>query len=80
MLAIAVADSKATADAFKEKFKMPFPIFPDEKMKIHTLLKQPVVPSTVLTTTSGKVLLNHNGLIKDFDAFAKKIMDIHEKQ
>jgi hypothetical protein len=80
VLAIAVADNKKRADDFKAKFKMPFPIFPDEKGGIYFALKQPIIPSTLLITTGGKVLMNHNGLIEDFDEMLKKIREIHKKQ
>lgn len=80
VLVIAVADNKMQVDDFKAKFKVPFPIFPDEKKEIYSALKQPVVPSTMLTTTLGKVLMNHNGLIKDFDGMVKKIQEIYQKQ
>jgi hypothetical protein len=80
VLAIAVADSKKRADDFKANFKMPFPIFPDEKGEIYFALNQPVIPSALLTTTGGKVLMNHNGLIQDFDGMVKRIMEIHKSQ
>jgi hypothetical protein len=80
VLAIAVADNKKRADDFKAEFKMPYPIFPDEKGEIYFALKQPVIPSLLLTTTDGKVLLNHNGLFEDLDGMLKKIREIHEKQ
>jgi peroxiredoxin len=80
VLVISVADNKTRADDFKAKFKLLFPIFPDEKGEIYLALNQPVIPSTVLITTGGKVLMNHNGLIKDFDALVEKIREIHKEQ
>jgi peroxiredoxin len=80
VLIISVADNKKRADDFKAKFKLSFPIFPDEKGEIYFVLKQPVIPSILLTTTGGKVLMNHNGLIEDFDGMVKKIREIHKKQ
>jgi hypothetical protein len=80
LLTISVADNKVRADDFKARFKLPFPIFPDEKGEIYFILKEPVIPSILLTTTSGKVLMNHNGLIEDFDEMVKNIRQIHKKQ
>jgi peroxiredoxin len=80
VLTISVADDKKRADDFKERFKLPFPIFPDEKGDIYFALKQPVIPSIMLTTTGGKVLMNHNGLIEDFDGMVKTIKEIHKNQ
>jgi hypothetical protein len=80
LLTISVADNKERADDFKAKFKLLFPIFPDEKGEIYLPLKQPVIPSLLLTTTGGKVLMNHDGLIDDFDGMVKKIREIYKKQ
>jgi peroxiredoxin len=80
VLGIAVADNQTRADDFKARLKIPFPIFPDEKGEIYLALKQPVIPSTLLTTTAGKVLMNHNGLIEDFDGLMEKIRQIHKEQ
>jgi peroxiredoxin len=80
VLTISVADNKVRADDFKAKFKLPFPILPDEKGEIYFALKQPVIPSILMTTTGGKVLMNHNGLIDNFDGMVKNIREIHKKQ
>jgi hypothetical protein len=79
VLIISVADDKTRSDDFKAKFKLPIPIFPDEKGEIYFKLNQPVIPSLLLITTGGKVLMSHNGLI-DFDETAKKIREIQQKQ
>jgi peroxiredoxin len=80
VLVISVADNKTRADDFKAKFKLLFPIFPDEKGEIYLTLNQPVIPSTMLITTGGKVLMNHNGLIENFDELLGKIKQILKKQ
>jgi hypothetical protein len=80
VLIISVADNKERADDFKARFKLLFPIFPDEKGEIYFILKQPVIPSLMLITTGGKVLMNHNGLLDDFDGMVKKIREIHKEQ
>jgi hypothetical protein len=80
LLGIAVADNQSRADDYKSQLKVPFPIFPDEKGEIYMALNQPVIPSTLLTTTSGKVLMNHNGEIKNFDELMGKIKEILKEQ
>jgi hypothetical protein len=80
VMVISVADNKARADDFKAKFKLLFPVFPDEKGEIYFILKQPVIPSMLLITTGGKVLMNHDGLLDDFDGMVKKIREIHKEQ
>jgi hypothetical protein len=73
VVAIAVADNQTRADDYKIRMKMPFPIFPDEKGDIYMAWNQPMIPSILLTTTSGKVLMHHDGLIKEFDELVEKI-------
>ena len=80
VLIISVADDKKRADDFKAKFKLLFPIFPDEKGEIYFKLNQPVIPYLLLTTTGGKVLMNHNGLFEDSDGMVRKIREIHREQ
>jgi hypothetical protein len=80
VLAIAVADNQKRADDYKARLKVPFPIFPDEKGELYYALKQPIIPSTLLTTTSGRVLMNHDGLIKDFDELLAKIKESLKEQ
>jgi hypothetical protein len=80
VLGIAVGDNQVRADDYKARLKVPFPIFPDEKGEIYMALNQPVIPSTLLTTTSGKVLMNHNGPIENFDELVGKIKEILKKQ
>jgi hypothetical protein len=80
VVGVAVADNKSRVDNFRTKFKVPFPVFPDEKRKIYSAVKEPIVPSIMLVTVGGKVLMKHNGLIKDFDGVAKRIREIYEKQ
>jgi hypothetical protein len=80
VLGIAVADNKTRADDYKARLKIPFPIFPDEKGELYLALNQPVIPSTLLTTPGGKVLMNHNGLIKNFEELVEKIRKIQKEQ
>jgi hypothetical protein len=67
-------------DALKSKFQVPFPLFPDQKAELWMALGKPSTPTLVLTTIKGKVLMNHSGLIQDFEALLKEIREIHKKQ
>jgi hypothetical protein len=78
-MGIAVADNQTRADDYRARLKVPFPIFPDEKGEIYSALNQPFIPSILMTTTSGKVLMNHDGLIKDCDELLGKIKEILRK-
>jgi len=75
ILAILVADNQKRLDGYRAEFKVPFPLFPDEKGEIYMALKQPNVPSLLLATIDGKVLMYHKGLITDFDGLVKEIRE-----
>lgn len=79
IIAIAIGSSKNQVDAFRKKFKVPFPMFPDEGYAVVGDLESLDTPTTVLTTITGKVLTSHLGEIRDFDAFLKEIRQIHKK-
>ena len=80
IIAIACLDNRKKADVYKTKFRVPFPIFTDEKGDIWRAVGMPGTPTTVLVTKSGKVLMSHTGVIKDFDGFVKELKEIQEKQ
>jgi peroxiredoxin len=80
IIGIACLDNKKKADAYKTNFRVPFPIFTDEKGDIWRAVGMPGTPTMVLTTKSGKVLMSHVGVIEDFDGFVKELKEIHQKQ
>jgi peroxiredoxin len=80
LIGIGIADSKKKVEAFKTNFRVPFPLFPDEKGDIFMVVGKPSTPTMVMTTPSGKVLMSHGGVIKDFDGLVKEIREIHKKQ
>jgi hypothetical protein len=43
-------------------------------------LNKPIIPSILLITASGKVLMNHDGLLKEFDELVGKIKKILKEQ
>jgi peroxiredoxin len=80
IIGIACLDNKKKADAYKTNFRVPFPIFTDEKGDIWRAVGMPGTPTMVLTTKSGKVLMSHAGVIEDFDGFVKELKEIQGKQ
>lgn len=47
---------------------IPYPIITDENFEIHKQLGEPRTPFNIVTTTGGKVLWVHKGIIEDMDA------------
>jgi peroxiredoxin len=79
LIGIGIGNDKAQIGAFKERFKVAFPIFPDEKLAIAQAMGVGT-PTLVLVTHSGTVLWSHSGAIQDFDGLLKNLREHHEKQ
>jgi hypothetical protein len=80
LIGIAMGNDKKQVDAFKTQFRTAFPIFPDKEGEIYVIVGKPNTPTMVMTTPGGKVLMSHEGLIKDFDGLLKELREIQKKQ
>jgi peroxiredoxin len=80
IIGICIGNSKAETDAYKKRFKVPFPVIPDEESEILNAVQVSATPTMVLVSNSGKVLTSHSGVIKDFDGLLKELREIHKKQ
>jgi hypothetical protein len=80
VVGIGVGDSPKRLGAYKTKFRVQFPLVPDQTGETHSALGGPPTPAMIVTTPAGKVLTTHGGVIKDFDAFLQEIRDLHKKQ
>jgi thiol-disulfide isomerase/thioredoxin len=81
VIAIAIADGKAEVEAYKKKFKTPFPILLDEDMAISASMEGVQTPTTMIVSTEdSKVLYSHTGVIQDPDRFIKQLRTLHKKK
>ena len=81
VIAIAIADGRAEVEAFKKKFKTPFPILLDEDMAISASMEGVPTPTTMIVSTEdAKVLYSHTGVIEDPDRFIKQLRTLHKKK
>lgn len=81
VLAIASANGKAEVEAYKKKFKTPFPILLDEDMAISASMEGVPTPTTMIVSTEdAKVLYSHTGVIQDSDGFIKQLKTLHKKK
>ena len=80
VIAIATLSEKAQVDAYKKKFKPPFPIMLDEDAMISASMEGVPTPTTmIISTGDGKVLFSHTGVIQDPDKFVKQIKTLLKK-
>jgi hypothetical protein len=80
MLGVSIGDDHKKVEAFRKQFRVSFPIVPDQTGEVFTALKLPGVPYMIMTDRDGKVLMSHNGALKDLDKMLKEIREIHGKQ
>ncbi len=80
IIAICTGEGKASTDAFRKNFKVPFPLIPDEHYSIALTVKVSKVPTIVLVTRGGKVLWSHTGEIRDSDGLLKELREDLKKQ
>ena len=73
MIGIGVGNNPRETSVFKNKFRVAFPVSPDPKFEINKKLGEPRTPFTIITTNSGKVLLTHQGDIKNVDEFVRQM-------
>ncbi len=81
VIAIATGNEKAEVDAYKKKFKTPFPILLDPDFAISASMDGVPTPTTMIVSTeNGKVLFSHTGVIKDPDRFLKELKALHKNK
>ncbi|UCE33109.1 MAG: hypothetical protein JSV55_08865, partial [Deltaproteobacteria bacterium] len=80
LIGIAAGNNQKHIDVYRTKFRVQFPLFPDEKKDIYTALGKTGTPFMILVNNSGKVLMTHRHAIEDLDEFLRQIKEYHKKQ
>lgn len=81
VVAIAISNEKAEVQAYRKKFKTPFPILLDEDAAISASMEGMSTPTTIIVSTDdAKVLFSHTGVIQDPDRFVKQLKTLREKR
>lgn len=80
VLGICAGNNQKQVEVCKSQFRIPFPLFPDEKHDIHIALGAGGTPFMIVANSKGKVLVTHSGVIQDFDKTLAEIRELHKKQ
>lgn len=80
MIGIGVGNGSRETDAYKNKFRVQFPLFPDQTYEVHKKLGEPRTPFILVVSNTGKVLLTQEGIIKDVDEFLHQVRNLHKQQ
>jgi hypothetical protein len=80
VLGICAGNNPKQVEVCRSQFRVPFPFLPDEKHDVHIALGAGGTPFMVLVNSKGKVLMNHSGVIQDFDKTLAEIRELHKKQ
>lgn len=82
IIGIGAGNSKYEVEVFKDNYKVPFPLFPDEDLKIHKALGEPMTPyffAVKLTDAGDKISyskLGSFGKAEDFLALIVKLAEL----
>jgi thiol-disulfide isomerase/thioredoxin len=80
VIAIATLSEKPQVEAYKKKFKPPFPVVLDDDAAISGSMEGVPTPTTMIVSTAdGTVLFSHTGVIQDPDKFVKQIKTLLKK-
>jgi peroxiredoxin len=80
VIGIGAGNNMKEVGAFKEHFKMHFPVFADHDFSIHKKLGEPRTPATIVINSRGKVLYVHSGQIEEPDRFKQVLRELYDKQ
>jgi hypothetical protein len=80
VLGVCVGNNPRQVGVCKSQFRVPYPLFPDERHNIHAALGSSGTPFMIVTDNAGKVLMTYGGVIKDLDEILAEIRAIHKEQ
>ncbi len=80
MIGIGAGNNQKEVNAYRMKFRVPFPLFVDPQFDIHKKFGEPRTPYTILASNSGEVLYTHYGEVKEIDDFLSQIRKFHKQQ
>lgn len=79
MIAIAQGDNEAKVGAWRKKYNVKFPLFPDQKRVVFRKFGTPGTPYTVLINNGNAIVLYaHGGQIKDIGEFLGELRKFHK--
>ena len=78
LIGIAAGNNQKHIDVYRTKFRVQFPLFPDEEKHIYNALGKTGTPFMIVVNKSGKVLMTHHHAIKDLDEFIRQIKEHHK--
>lgn len=78
-MAIGLGNTENEINVYRKNFHVAFPLFSDPDKKIMQTLDVKYIPLTVLIDKAGKILLSHQGLIKDIDGVLSRIQQFYQQ-
>jgi hypothetical protein len=80
MLGVMIGGSPKETAKYSSTLNIMYPMTYDPFFDIYRKLNKPRVPLTLLTTSSGEILLSFTGAMRDYEEFVKKIRKFHRKE
>lgn len=78
IIGIGAGNSQLEVDTFRQRYKVPFPLFPDKDFQIHDLLGQPRTPFFIVLNlqpgTKERIIETHLGPYESPDQFLNSVL------
>ncbi len=82
LIGIGAGNTRVEAETFKETYRVPFPVFPDEDFRIHKAFGDVRTPFFIAVRIDGRnghqIVHTHLGRITEADRFINQILHIFE--
>lgn len=78
IIGIGAGNSQLEVDTFRQRYKVPFPLFPDKDFKIHDMMGQPRTPFFIVLKlqpgTKERIIATHLGPYESPDQFLNTVL------
>lgn len=79
MIGLGIRSDYKKLQTYKKSFRVKFPLIPDPENDTYVKLGEPPIPYLLLVDQKGKVLLTHQGPIRDTEEFFREVKKVSKE-